>query len=129
MMRGIAAVAGGLVAWIVVATLCNFVLRYSLAGYAEVEKAMSFTLGMLAARLVLGAVASLCAGAVVARIAKGGMLPVAILAGILFVGFAPTHYQIWATFPPWYHVTFFASLLVLPFVGAALIRRNAAAPA
>ena len=125
MMRGLASVAAGLVVWIVVATLGNFVLRYALPGYAEVEKAMTFTLGMLAARLVLGAFASVCAGLTVAWIRRRHARAVAILAGVLFVLFVPVHYQLWNVFPLWYHVTFFVLLVVMTFAGAALYPRSA----
>lgn len=123
MVRGIAGIAGGLVAWFAVATLGNLVLRYGWTAYAEVEKAMTFTLAMMAARLVLGAVASVCAGAVVAGIAKRNDRAVIILAGLLLVLFLPVHYQLWSTFPPWYHLTFFVLLAGMTFVGATLWRR------
>ena len=62
MKRGIAGVLAGLVVWFVVATAINLALRLSWADYAMAEKPMTFTLGMQVARLVTGAVASLCAG-------------------------------------------------------------------
>jgi hypothetical protein len=127
MMRGIAGVAAGLVVWTLVATLGNLVLRSALPGYAEVEKAMTFTLGMLAARLALGALASVCAGVAVAWIGKRNAHAVAIFAGILFIVFVPVHYQLWNAFPPWYHVTFFALLVGMTFAGAALYARSAVA--
>ena len=126
MMRGLAGVVIGLVVWFVVVTLGNLVLRYAMAGYAEVEKAMTFTLGMLAARLVLSAIASVCGGVAVAWIGKRNARAVAILAGALFVLFAPVHYQLWNAFPLWYHVTFFVLLVAMTFAGAALYGRGAA---
>lgn len=125
MMRGFMGVAAGLVVWFVVVTLGNLVLRYALPGYAEVEKAMTFTLGMLAARLVLGALASICAGLAVAWIGKRDARAVAILAGVLFIMFIPVHYQLWNAFPLWYHVTFFVLLVAMTFAGAALRGRSA----
>jgi len=120
MLRGIAGVVAGLIVWGVVATLGNFVLRYALPGYAEVEKAMTFTLGMQAARLALGALASLCAGVAVAWIGRRNVRAVAVLAAILFVMFVPAHHQLWNVFPLWYHVTFFVLLVAMTFAGAAL---------
>src|SRR4051812_44600127 len=66
----IGAVIGGLVAWTVVATLLNLALRLAWPPYATVEKAMTFTLGMQLARLVIGAVASLAAGFTTAWISR-----------------------------------------------------------
>ncbi len=124
MMRGIAAVVGGLVVWMVVATLINLALRYGWTAYADVEKAMTFTLAMMVARLAVGAVASVCAGATVVAIAKRNDRAVVIFAGLLFVLFVPVHYQLWSTFPLWYHFAFFVLLVGMTFVGAALYRRT-----
>jgi hypothetical protein len=123
MTRGIAGIAGGLVVWMLVATVGNLALRFAWAGYADVEKEMTFTLAMLFARLILGAVASFCAGAAVSWITKRNDRVVAIFATILFVLFIPVHYELWGRFPAWYHVLFFASLAGTPFLGAALYRR------
>src|SRR5438034_2594105 len=86
--RGTAGVATGLVAWTLIATAGNLILRLSWPAYAAVEKAMSFTLGMLAARLALGAVSSLGAGFAVAwitpRNAVAAWCLVALLLAILF---------------------------------------------
>ena len=123
MARGIAGVAGGLIAWIVAATLGNFVLRFALPGYAEVEKAMSFTLAMLAGRLVVGALSSLCAGLTVAWITRRNDRVGVILTGILVVLFIPVHYHLWSTFPLWYHLAFFASLVIMTVAGARLHSR------
>jgi hypothetical protein len=127
MVRGIAAVVGGFVAWFAVATLINLALRYGWTAYAEVEKAMTFTAVMMAARLILAAIASVCAGATVAGIAKRNDRAVMIFAALLFVLFIPVHYQLWNAFPPWYHVVFFVLLVGMTFVGAALYRRSALA--
>ena len=121
--RGIAGVAGGLVVWMLVATVGNLGLRFAWTGYADVEKEMTFTLAMLFGRLVLGAVASFCAGAAVSWIAKRNYRVVAIFAGVLFALFVPVHYELWSRFPIWYHFVFLASLIVMPLLGAALFRR------
>jgi len=123
MVRSIAGVAGGLVVWMLVATLGNLALRFRWPGYADVEKEMTFTLAMLVGRLVLGAVSSLCAGATVAWITKRDARVVAIFAAVLFALFVPVHYNLWGKFPVWYHIVFLASLVVMPLLGAALYRR------
>ena len=120
MKRGIAGVLAGLVVWFVVATAINLALRLSWADYAMAEKPMTFTLGMQVARLVTGAVASLCAGFVAAWIAKGSATPVRLLAALLLLLFLPVHYGLWNRFPLWYHVVFLASLVPLTLLGAGL---------
>jgi hypothetical protein len=123
MVRTLAGVAGGLVVWMLVATLGNLALRFGWPGYADVEKEMTFTLAMLVGRLILGAVSSLCAGATVAWITKRDARVVAIVAAVLFALFVPVHYNLWDKFPTWYHIVFLASLVVMPLLGAALYRR------
>ncbi len=127
MIRGIAGVVVGLVAWFVVATAGNLLLRIGWASYAAVEKAMQFTPSMMAARLILGALASLGAGIAVAVITRRNGRAAQALAGVLLVLFIPVHYALWDRFPLWYHVTFLASLVVMTLVGAMLVR--AAPPA
>jgi hypothetical protein len=123
MLRTAAGVAAGLLAWAVVATLGNLVLRGVLPGYTEVEKAMNFTLGMLLGRLLLGAVSSFYAGFVTAWIAKQ-RTPARMLAGILLVVFVPVHYSLWDKFPVWYHGAFLLSLVVAPILGAMCYSRR-----
>jgi len=123
-MRTVAAVLGGFVAWWVVATVANFVVRALIPGYSDVERAMTFTLSMQVARLVSGALASLVAGWVAARIARADRRAVWALVIALLALFIPVHYQLWDRFPAWYHLIFLASLVIATLAGAALVRRD-----
>jgi hypothetical protein len=100
----------GLVVWIVVATVGNFVIRALVFGYAEAEPAMRFTLPMLLARLGLGALSSAAAGFVCAASLRSVPNAVKLLAVVLVILFVPVHYSLWAQFPLWYHVVFLVSL-------------------
>jgi hypothetical protein len=125
MTRGIAGVAAGLVAWIVVATLANVALRVAMPGYADAETPMTFTLEMMFARLFLGAVSSVLAGAMTAWIARGGSPRAPWILGFLLVAlFIPLHVALWDKFPVWYHLTFLVSLLPLTLLGAWLTARD-----
>jgi hypothetical protein len=123
-MRLVVAVVGGFAAWWIVATIANFAVRALIPGYSEVERAMTFTLEMQVARLVSGALASLVAGWVSARIGRGDHRAVWALVVILLALFVPVHYGLWDRFPIWYHLVFLASLVVATLVGAALVRRR-----
>jgi len=123
-MRTVAAVLGGFVAWWVVATVANFVVRALIPGYSDVERAMTFTLNMQVARLVSGALASLVAGWVAARIARGDRRAGWWLVVALLAMFIPVHYGLWDRFPAWYHLIFLASLVVATLAGATLVRRD-----
>jgi|SRR5215831_4468366 len=128
MVRNILGVIAGLAAWMVVATLVNLALRMLWAEYAAVEKALTFTLPMLFARLVIGFVASLVAGWIAARITGRSRVALWVVVGILLAVFLPTHVYLWDRFPAWYHAVFIASLVVVPWWGAALVSATARAP-
>jgi len=124
MIKSIAAIVAGLTVWFVIATLGNFLLRAAMPGYAAVEVAMDFTLGMLIARLALGAVSSFGAGFVTAWIATRPRRDVVLLMALLLVLFLPVHYSLWQRFPVWYHAAFLLSLVIVPALGASLRARN-----
>ena len=122
--RTVGAVLAALATWIFVATVLNLPLRASWPHYHEAETAFNFTFTMKLARLVLGAVSSLAAGFVAARIEKGRMRA-ATLTGVVLLGlFIPNHYLLWSKFPVWYHLTFLVSLVPLTLLGAALHHRS-----
>jgi hypothetical protein len=128
MGRAIAGVIGGLIAWILAATLANLVMRMAWAGYSEAEPAMNFTVAMMVARLFVGALSSLCAGFVVAWITNNSIRAIYVLVGLLVVLFIPVHYKLWEVFPIWYHIAFFASLALMAPVGAMLNRHRGTNP-
>jgi hypothetical protein len=123
MKRAAAALAAGLVTWFLIATVLNWLLRLGLSGYTTAEPTMAFTQLMLAARLLTGALASLGAGCVAARLAPvNARLPLA-LGVLLLLLFIPVHYGLWQKFPVWYHGVFLISLVPLVLVGAWTARR------
>ncbi len=120
MMRGLAGVVIGLIAWFLAATVVNRVLRLAWPGYTQAEVTLQFTLGMMVARLAMGAVSSVAGGAAAARLARGNSIALTAL-GIVLVGmFLPVHFSLWDRFPVWYHLTFLVSLLPLTLLGARL---------
>lgn len=120
-MRGAFAVVVGLIAWVVIATGLDVLLRLVLPGYAASEPQFNFTLTMMIARLALpGAVPSIGAGFVCAWIARGDRRMIVTLIIILVAIFLPAHYRLWEKFPWWYHLTFLVSLILLTLLGARL---------
>jgi hypothetical protein len=124
MARAIAGVVAGVVVWIVIATIGNLAMRAAWPGYAEVEAAMQFTVEMMLFRLLVGALSSVGAGWLTARITNQSRGAISVLVGILIVAFIPAHYALWEKFPLWYHVVFFASLAVMTVLGARLSGRK-----
>jgi hypothetical protein len=117
-------VLGGLVAWTLAATVLNLGVRLWWPGYAAVEKQMDFTLGMMLARLVIGALATVVGGFTGAWISRGKPLATWLLAIALLALFIPLHIDLWPRFPAWYHLTFLLSLVVCTWLGGRLKRRT-----
>lgn len=119
MWRTIAGIFAGLVTWVLVVTVLNWGLRRWLPGYAQAEPAMLFTLGMKIARLTIGALTSLIAGALVRAITPANVAPW-MVGLVLLALFVPDHIHVWNKFPIWYHLTFLVTLVPLVLLGARL---------
>jgi len=125
MKRSVLALIAGLALWVVVVSLLNRGLRVGFTGYAVAEPTMTFTLGMKVARLIIGAVASLAAGAATGMMARSKTGPPWVLGAILLLAFIPVHIGLWTKFPLWYHLTFLGTLVPLVALGARLTRSRA----
>src|ERR1700752_4300602 len=124
MVRSILAVITGIVTWMVVATLINFLIRALVPGYVAAEPTMSFTLTMMLARLALALVTSIIAGFAAAAVARDHMLAVYACAALLVLFFLPIHFKLWSRFPLWYHAFFLITLAPLVLLGALMWRRR-----
>ena len=129
MWRTIAGILAGFVAWVVVVTVLNWGLRLWLPGYAQAEPVMLFTLAMKVARLAIGALSSIAAGAVVRLIAPASRLGPWILGVVMLALFVPDHIHLWSRFPIWYHLTFLITLAPLVALGALFVPHAKADPA
>lgn len=118
MWRTIGSIVGGLVAWTLIVTCLNFGLRAVLPGYEAAEPSMHFTLAMQAGRLLIAAVTSIAAGALVRVIAPDSRWAPWIAGILLLVLFIPQHMRLWDMFPLWYHLIFLGTLAPL-FAGGA----------
>ena len=128
MRRTIVSVIAGLVAWVVIVTAIDIGLRFWLPGYKQAEPTMVFTLGMKVSRLIMAAVTSLAAGAIVRAIAPASRLAPWIVGLITLALFLPAHIQLWHRFPIWYHLTFLLTLAPLVALGAWLVPAGATQP-
>jgi len=121
MLRTIAGAVAGVIVWAAVVTLLDFCLRHGWADYAAVEKAMTFTIPMMAARLTESGVSSIVSGWAAAAIGKRRLS--ALIAGVVLLAvFIPIHYALLSKFPLWYHLTFLISLPVLSMLGGRLAK-------
>src|SRR5690606_35946579 len=95
MARRILGVVAGLAVWVGVATIAGLIMRAAWPAYASVAAAMSFTLPMMIARLVVGALATVAAGLTTSVVTRRSRL--ATLAGgmVLLLLFIPQHIALW----------------------------------
>jgi hypothetical protein len=124
-LRAFLAFFAGIIAWMVVVTSINLVLRATIDGYTAAEPKFSFTLGMMAARLAMAAVTSLAAGAVTRWVAPSSDGPAWAVGIVVLVLFIPAHIKLWHALPVWYHLTFLLTLVPLVVIGSRLAHRNA----
>jgi hypothetical protein len=122
--RSIAAFFAGLVAWVLIVSLLDRVLRLMIEGYAAAEPQFAFTLGMMVARLSMAALTSIAAGAIMRWIAPASIGPAWALGILLLVAFVPVHVHFWHMLPVWYHLTFLLTLVPLVLIGSWLGRRR-----
>ena len=130
MARGTLGVLAGLAVWVIIVTAAGVIMRSAWPAYASVADAMTFTLPMMGARLVIGACATLAMGYSTAVVARGST-PAILLSGVvLLLAFIPEHITIWNKFPVWYHLTFLLSLVPLSYIGGTIARaRRSLVPA
>lgn len=122
MLRSVLAAVAGVVVWGLIAVALNYVIVWTVPGYAAAMPSRNFDMTMMLARLADSTVALLVAAYVTMRIARGAALASWILAGLLLVLFVPEHIHIWTQFPIWYHAYFLASLIVIPLAMARAVR-------
>lgn len=120
MVRTFLGVIGGLVAWAMIATLIDIGIRYAIPGYREAEPLLAFTLPMKIARLALSVIASIGAGFVTRWVAPASRIAPWIVGLVMLALFLPSHIQIGARLPLWYHLFFLLTLVPLVALGAQL---------
>ena len=122
MKRPILAFIAALATWVLIASLLDRGLRAALDGYAAAEPTMTFTFGMMLARLVIGALASLAAGAAIGWIAPRSSRTPWVFGILWLAAFIPEHLKLWHLFPVWYHLTFLLTLVPLVIVGSMMVQ-------
>jgi hypothetical protein len=126
MLRTVLSVVAGAVAWLVLVTIADRVMRAQWPEYQAVWSAMAFTLPMMLARLAESTVALIAASWAATRIAPASRPAPWAFGLVMLAVFAPYHLlYIWAKFPPWYHAYFLSSLLLIPLAVGMLTRRTA----
>ena len=120
MLRTVLSVVAGLVAWFVLVTIADRLMRAGWPAYQAAWGAMAFTLAMMLARLAESTAALLVASWATARIAPLSRAAPWALGIVMLAIFIPVHIGIWSKFPIWYHAYFLTSLVALPPIVAKL---------
>jgi hypothetical protein len=124
MLRSIAGVVLGVVAWFAAVAALGFLAGHAWPALAVASKhPLSLTDPMLGARLGISFISSVIGG-LTAALVGGERFRAPLGAGVLLLAlFAYYHLAIiWHDFPPWYHLTFLVSLPLLSLVGGRLSR-------
>ncbi len=124
MLKALASIVAGLVAWALIVTLLNLGLRAAIPDYHAAEASLQFTLAMKVGRLAEAALASIVAGAVVGLIAPSNKWVAWAVGLIILLMFLPVHVSLWSKFPAWYHLAFLVPLAPLVAFGGLLVRAN-----
>lgn len=126
-IRAIAALIGGVLAWKAVAELATLLGRLVWPAYAAVETQRVFTLDMYLLRLTVGALATIVFGAVVAWIARGERRTLYLIIAAWMIYSVADHYIVWDQFPIWYHLIYLAYVAPLALIGGKLVERASGA--
>lgn len=127
MSRQVTAIVAGFCLWAAIGGLLILILRLSWPAYEAAHPTRGFTFPMQIVRLVIGAVATLAAGALVRRLA--GSVGWAVLGfgmSLLLLSLydhltEPT----WSRYPLWYHLVYIGYLMPLTIFGARLATQKA----
>jgi hypothetical protein len=118
MWRAVLAAIVGYIVWWAIGIAGFIALRSYWHDYALVEPTLAFTLSMRLARLLVGVACGLGAGIVLGLIARRRTLMPWVIGVVILAQFLPSHYQLWAKFPVWYHLFFLLTLAPLIALGA-----------
>jgi hypothetical protein len=118
MWRNILAGVAGYIGWWIIGTVGFVSLRVLWPDYASVESAMTFSLSMQIARLLVAVLCSLGAGIIVSLIVRRHSIVPWVLGTILLIQFLPIHYSLWAKFPIWYHAFFLLTIVPVILLGS-----------
>lgn len=117
----------GAMVWLAIVAVCALIARESWPEYLAAEPDRNFDLTMRIGRLLTGAVASVVAGALVARLAGPDRKAVPIAAWLLFLISTIDHIrpEVWNAYPVWYHLVFLGYLVPLTLLGGRLVQPGA----
>jgi hypothetical protein len=128
MIRVLGALVAGAVVWEAIVILSTLAGRFVWPDYAAVETLRVFTLDMLFSRLMVGAIATVAFGAVVAWVARGDKGTFRTALALWLAYSVVDHYFVWDQFPIWYHLLYLAYIVPLAMLGRIFAGRYIGVP-
>jgi len=123
MWRDVGGVVAGVASWWLVAAAGYWLLSASWPDYAIAEPSADFTAVMLLARVLVGIVCSVAAGAACGVIAGPESIAAGIVVAVLLVLLVPIQYSVWDDFPTWYNLVFLGMLVPIIWRSAKVASR------
>jgi hypothetical protein len=125
MIRKIGAILAGLAVFAAFEFIATSVAKVSWPAYALAAPTRAYALDMLLTRLGTGAVGTLVAGALSAKMDQNTRQTALIFGIALLLISVVWHYRIWDQYPVWYHLFWFASIVPFAALGGRLATRKA----
>ena len=119
-LRSAGAVLAGFLVFEAVVLLCLFAARAGWPAYVQAEPTRAYTLAMLLVRLVGGSMATLAGGAMAVWADRGARQTALIFGVLLLTVSVAWHIRIWDQYPAWYHLGWFACIVVCSVAGGKL---------
>ena len=126
MLRRIGAIVASLAVFAVLEYGAGQVAKAIWPAYALAAPTRAYTLEMLLSRLGAGALATLAAGALSAKIDRGAQQAALMFGIALLVISVLWHIKIWDQYPMWYHLGWFVCIVPFSALGGRLTTRGAA---
>ena len=121
----VAAIMAGLAAWVSIISIGSWAALHGWPAYAAAAPTHSYTMAKLLTRQIVGAIATLAAGALAARIATAGSRAALFTGAVLLLVSVPWHIRIWPQYPVWYHLLYLGYLLPMAILGGRMARGDA----
>ncbi len=127
-IRAFGALVAGALVWEAIVILSTLAGRLVWPEYSAVEELRVFTLDMLFSRLMVGAIATVAFGAVVAWVVRDDKRTFGVVLALWLAYSVVDHYFVWDQFPAWYHLLYLAYIVPLAALGRKLVGRYIGLP-
>jgi hypothetical protein len=122
MARTVGSIVAGLLIFFALAFIAGVAAHSLWPDYAAAATDRAYTVPMLLARLLIGAVATIVAGWGTSMIARERQTSALWLGLAMLAINVPWHIHIWSEYPAWYHLVWLACLIPCALLGGRIAR-------